>query len=98
MVFDTLEFCSLFCDANGQLFVLEFYPIGLSLLISVALLCLRQTLGFPQRLSDNPLQLAVGAAELVCSPSLYRVHRLSVHAQDKTLGRLLCHNNNLLNP
>jgi len=57
-----------------------------------------QTLGFAQSLGNDPLQLAVRAAELIRSPSLYRVHRLSVHAQDKTLGRLLCHNNNLLNP
>jgi len=50
-----------------------------------------QTLGFSQGLSDDPLQLAVGAAELVRSPGLYSVHRLSVNAEDKTLGALICH-------
>ena len=39
---------------------------------------LGQALGFAKGFSDNPLKLAIGAAELVRSPSLYRVHRLSV--------------------
>ena len=51
-----------------------------------------QTFGFAQSLGDDPLQLAVGAAELIRSPGLYSVHRLSVNAEDKTLGvALLCH-------
>ena len=51
-----------------------------------------QAFGFAQSLGDDPLQLAVGAAELVRSPGLYSVHRLSVNAEDKTLGvALLCH-------
>ena len=52
---------------------------------------LGQTLGFAQGLGDDPLQLAVGAAELICSPGLYRIHRLSVNTEDKTLGALLSH-------
>ncbi len=52
---------------------------------------LGQTLGFAQGLGDDPLQLAVGAAELIRSPGLYRIHRLSVNTEDKTLGALLSH-------
>jgi len=55
------------------------------------LLFLGQTLGFAQGLGDDPLQLAVGAAELIRSPGLYSAHRLSVDAEDKTLGALVCH-------
>ena len=50
-----------------------------------------QTLGFAQGLGDDPLQLAIGAAEFVRSPGLNSVHRLSVDAEDKTLGALVCH-------
>jgi len=50
-----------------------------------------QPLGFAQGLGDDPLQLAVGAAELIRSPGLNSVHRLSVDAEDKALGVLLCH-------
>ena len=51
-----------------------------------------QALGFAKGLGDDPLQLAVGAAELVRSPGLNCVHRFRVHAQDETLGCLLSHN------
>ena len=61
-----------------------FFVWGLTFLLG-------QTLGFAQGLGDDPLQLAVGAAELVRSPGLYRVHRLSVYTQDEILGFLLCH-------
>ena len=53
------------------------------------MLFLGQTLGFAQGLGDDPLQLAVGAAEFIRSPGLYRIHRLSVNAEDKTLDALL---------
>ena len=40
----------------------------------------------PQRLSDNPLKLPVGAAELVGCPFLKGLHRRSIYAQDKAFG------------
>ena len=52
---------------------------------------LGQTFGFSQSLSDNPLELAIGAAELVRSPGLYRVHRFSVNAQNEILCFFLRH-------
>ena len=52
---------------------------------------LGQTLGFSQCLGDNPLQLAIGATELVRSPSLNRIHGVSINAKDKTLSRLFSH-------
>ena len=58
---------------------------------SFLLTFLRQTLGFAQGLGDDPLQLAVGAAELVRSPGLYRVHRIRVDTEDETLCLLLSH-------
>ena len=52
---------------------------------------LGQALGFAKGLSDDPLQLTIGAAELVRSPCLYRIHRISVDTQNKTLCLSLCH-------
>ena len=62
-----------------------------NMVFCLLLFLLGQTLGFAQGLGDDPLQLAVGAAELIRSPGLYRIHRLSVNAEDKTLGALLSH-------
>ena len=70
-----------------------FFHLSLSFFFFVGVLpfFLRQTISFAQSLGDDPLQLAVGAAELVSCPCLYSVHRLSVNAQDKTLCILICH-------
>jgi len=61
------------------------------LFCSICFLLFGQTFGFAQRLGDNPLQLAIGATELIRSPGLNSVHRLSVNAKDKTLGVLVSH-------
>ena len=48
-----------------------------------------------QRLGNDPLQLAIGRAELIGCPFLYGSHRLSVYTQNETLGFtfLFGHNN-----
>ena len=68
-----------------------------NMVFCLLLFLLGQTLGFAQGLGDNPLQLTVGTAELIRSPGLYRIHRLSVNAQDKTLGALLSHECSMFN-
>ena len=60
-------------------------------------LLLWQTPGLAQRIGDDPLQLAVGAAELVGSPRLYRIHGVSINAENETLGRLLSHSLSTIN-
>ena len=77
--------CRAIININAFFLFIVFFCLGLFFLFWQAF-CLAQGL------SDDPLQLAVGAAELVRSPGLYSVHRLSVNAEDKTLGvALLCH-------
>lgn len=54
---------------------------------------LLQSSTLAQGLVDDPLQLAIGAAELVRSPLLNGSHRLRVDAQDEILCFFLFHGN-----
>ena len=47
--------------------------------------------GTAQGIIDDPLQLAVDAAEFIGGPSLEGIHRLRIYAQHKVPGPFLSH-------